>query len=347
MRNWGIDPDSFKSDAFNVVDLAHPDDIITQPKTEGIAFRVVERGTDNHCIDQGLKKLALEAGAKIHYDTRKDPQECDIIAAGPKDSSAIAFGEIFYTDHPNHVTLQLNDKLAPGAYSYLIIIDGVGLICTCLWRKQKRSSRYLNETIAWYEQNYELNRKPIKRVGGKGDFSLPEKYMHEGRYYVGEAGGLQDFMWGFGMRYAITSGVLAAQSILGECDYEVEVRKRLVPLVKSSAINRFLLNRVGDRGFKLAARYWMWDQKRKGDGLAFMRWLYSPSIFRNLLWPIAKLSMLRRKRLDDGRFVNRMPFRNALKRDNWEPSIEAVEIGKQWDKVRKSGAHTSFTESDT
>ena len=199
MRNWGIDPDSFKSDAFNVVDLAHPDDIITQPKTEGIAFRVVERGTDNHCIDQGLKKLALEAGAKIHYDTRKDPQECDIIAAGPKDSSAIAFGEIFYTDHPNHVTLQLNDKLAPGAYSYLIIIDGVGLICTCLWRKQKQSSRYLNETIAWYEENYELNRRPIKRVGGKGDFSLPEKYVHEGRYYVGEAGGLQDFMWGFGM----------------------------------------------------------------------------------------------------------------------------------------------------
>ena len=95
------------------------------------------------------------------------------------------------------------------------------------------------------------------------------------------------------MRYAITSGVLAAQSILGECDYEVEVRKRLVPLVKSSAINRFLLNRVGDRGFKLAARYWMWDQKRKGDGLAFMRWLYSPSILRNLLWPIVKLSMLK------------------------------------------------------
>ena len=70
-----------------------------------------------------VSKLALEAGAIIHYDTRKNPQECNIIAAGPKDSSAIAFGEIFYTDHPNHVTLQLNDKLAPGAYSYLIIIE--------------------------------------------------------------------------------------------------------------------------------------------------------------------------------------------------------------------------------
>ena len=347
MKSWGIDPHSFKSNEFNTVDLAHPDDVITQPKTENVAFRVVERGTDDHCIDQGLKKLALEAGATIHYGSKKPPEECHIIAAGPKESSAVAFGEIFHTDHPNHVTLQLNDKLAPGAYSYLIIIDGIGLICTCLWRQQKRSSRYLNETIAWYEEHYELNRKPIKRVGGKGDFSLPNKYFHKGRYYVGEAGGLQDFMWGFGMRYAITSGALAAHSILGKCDYEVEIRKRLIPLVKSSAINRFLLNRVGNRGFKLAARYWMWDQKRKGDGLLFMRRLYAPSIFRNILWPITKLSMLKQKKLDDGRVVSRMPFRKALKRDIWEPSDKAVRIGKQWDAIRKSGANTSFKESDT
>ena len=36
-----------------------------------------------------------------------------------------------------------------------------------------------------------LNRRPIKRVGGKGDFSLPDKYFHDGRYYVGEAGGFK------------------------------------------------------------------------------------------------------------------------------------------------------------
>jgi|TARA_B110000914_G_C15519056_1_gene475675 flavin-dependent dehydrogenase len=346
MRSWGLNPESFKSNDFSVVDLAHPDDVITQPITESIAFRVVERGTDEHCIDQGMKRMALDAGVNIHYEIRKPPEECNIIAAGPKESSAVAFGEIFHTDHPNHVTLQLNDKLAPGAYSYLIIIDGIGLICTCLWRQQKKSGKYLNETIAWYESKYELNRRPIKRVGGKGDFSLPKKYIHEGRYYVGEAGGLQDFMWGFGMRYAITSGVLAAKGILGECDYEIEIRRRLIPLVKSSATNRFLLNRVGDRGFKLAARYWMWDQKRKGDGLAFLRWLYSPGIFRKLLWPFVKFSMLRKKQLSDGRMVNRMPFRKALKRDSWEPSARGLEIGKQWDVVRKSGAKLSFKESD-
>ena len=347
MKTWGLEPEEFKSNAFDIIDLIHPDDVITNPVTSGTAFRVVERGTDEHCIDQGFKRMAISAGAKIHYEVKVNPNDCDIVAAGPKDSSAIAFGEIFHTDHPNHVAFQLNDKLAPGAYSYLIIIDGIGLICTCLWRKQKKSGRYLNETIAWYESNYELNRIPIKRVGGKGDFSLPEKYIHEDKIYVGEAGGLQDFMWGFGMRYAITSGVLAAQSILDQCDYEVEVRKKLVPLIKTSAINRFLMNRIGDRGFKLVARYWMRDQKKNGDGLKFMKWVYQPGFLRKSLWPLVKLSMLRKKKLKDGRLVYRMPFRKPLKRDLWDPSEKANYIGEQWNEVRKGGASLSFSESDS
>ena len=38
--------------------------------------------------------MALEAGVKIHYGVKVDPTQCDIIAAGPKESSAVAFGEI-------------------------------------------------------------------------------------------------------------------------------------------------------------------------------------------------------------------------------------------------------------
>jgi flavin-dependent dehydrogenase len=187
---------------------------------------------------------------------------------------------------------------------------------------------------------------PIKRVGGKGDFGIPTKYVHEERLYVGEAGGLQDFMWGFGMRYAITSGVLAAKSLLGEFEYEKEVRGRLVPLVKASAINRFLMNRVGNRGFKMVANQWMRDQKRSGDGLNFMRWLYKPGLFRRALWPIVKIGMLRRKDLSDGRVVHRMPFRKSLKRDSWERSIEAERVREQWKSTRSKGGAESFKESD-
>ena len=205
------------------------------------------------------------------YKSRIKHKDCDIIAAGPK-TSAVACGEVFKTNFPNHVTLQLNDKLAlTGAYSYLIVIDGIGLICTCLWRQQSKSDRFLNETINWYEKKYpELDRVPIKRVGGKGDFAIHSSYKSDGRYYVGEAGGLQDFMWGFGMRYAITSGVYAAKDILGESDYELEIKSKLLPKLKTSVVNRFLMNRIGDRGFKQVAKYWMRHQKKHGDGLLFI-----------------------------------------------------------------------------
>ena len=182
--------------------------------------------------------------------------------------------------------------------------------------------------------------------GGKGDFGLPKKYVHDGRIYVGEAGGLQDFMWGFGMRYAITSGVLAAKAILDECDYEREVRKRLVPLVEASAINRFLMNRVGNRGFKFVANYWMRDQERSGDGLRFMNWLYKPGFFRRALWPFVRIGMLRKKKLKDGRDIRRMPFRTSLSRDRWEPSDRALEIAEEWKSVQRTGGNLSFSESE-
>ncbi|MBJ23401.1 MAG: hypothetical protein CMB64_01905 [Euryarchaeota archaeon] len=345
LREWGIDPDSFKSTEFHEMDLAHPDDEITKPWSPRVAFRVVERGSDEHTIDQGLKNLALKEGVEIRYKSRIKPNQCDIIAAGPKQTSAVAYGEVFKTNFPNHVTFQLNDKLAPGAYSYLIVIDGIGLICTCLWRQQSNSDRFLNETINWYEKKYpELDRTPIKRVGGKGDFAIHSSYKSNNRYYVGEAGGLQDFMWGFGMKYAITSGVFAAKDILGEVDYELEIKTKLLPKIKTSVVNRFLMNRVGDKGFKSVSKYWMKHQKKHGDGLIFMEKVYKWGILRRVIFFFANLGMLKKHISKDGRKMRRMPFRKGLKRDIWEPSERALEIGEQWEKIKREGGKVSFSE---
>ena len=120
----------------------------------------------------------------------------------------------------------------------------------------------------------------------------------------------------------------------------------MVPLIKVSATNRFLMNRIGDRGFKKVAEYWMRDQKKKGDGLEFMRWVYTPGVIRKMMWPIAKIFMLKRKRMSDGRIVTRMPFRRSLRRDSWEQSNEAVEIGEQWKEVKRTGGSVSFPDSD-
>lgn len=343
LASWGLDATSFKATTFDTVDLIHPDDVITQARTDGVAYRIVERGTSEHTIDQGFKRQALEAGVHLHYKSRVKEEDCTIIACGPKGTSAVAYGEIFHTDHPNHIAFQLNDKLAPGSYSYLIIIDGVGLICTCLWRKQRKSERFLNETIAWYEAHYSnLNRQPIKRVGGKGDFTINRRYKQDGRYYVGESGGLQDFMWGFGMRMAVWSGVLAARDLLGQGDYEQDVRTQLMPYVRTSVANRWLMNRVGDRTFKRMCKAWMKDQAKRGDGLVWIGKLFRPTWFKRMLYRVVSPFMLRNEPKAMGRGVRRMPFRPALKRDVWEPSPAAKAVGEQWDAVRRGGGHVSF-----
>jgi len=347
LSDWGIDPSEFKVTAFHDVDVIHPDDVVTRAWSPTIAFRVIERGTASHTIDQGLKRQAIAAGAKIHYKSRVKPEDCHIIAAGPRDTSAVAFGEIFETPHPDHVAFHFNDKLAPGAYAYLIVIDGIGLICTCLWRKQQKSERFLNETVAWYDQHYpELKRKPIKRVGGKGDFTINRDYTVDGRHYVGEAGGLQDFMWGFGMRYAITSGVFAAKDLLGEVVYEEEVRKHILPSVKTSVSNRWLMNRVGDRAFKRIAVNWHKNQTKKQDGLPYIAKLFRPDLKRKIVYHLFGKHMLKKVSTEDGRIIHRMPYRSARKRDVWEPSEEAQKVKEQWRQVRRGGGTTSFNEEE-
>lgn len=346
LRSWGYDPSEFKATEFSVVDLIHPDDEISKTHTPSVAYRIVERGTSEHTIDQGFKRMAIAAGANLHYKSRVKEEDCQIIACGPKGTSAVAYGEIFRTKHPNHIAFQLNDKLAPGSYSYLIIIDGIGLICTCLWRKQKGSDRFLNETIAWYQHHYpDIDMEPIKRVGGKGDFTINKNYFQDGRYYIGESGGLQDFMWGFGMRMAVWSGYLAAQDILGNCSYEKEVRKQLMPYVRTSVANRFLMNRVGNRTFKMMCNSWMRNQAKNGDGLIWIGKLFRPKWYKTILFYMISPFILRKDPKAMGRGVRRLPFRKAKKRDLWEASESAVKVGQKWDKIRRSGGNTSFSEN--
>ena len=346
LREWGFDPDEFKYTEFNEVDLIHPDDEISKTFSPKVAYRIVERGTSEHTIDQGFKRMAIAAGAKLQYKSRVKEEDCQIIACGPKGTSAVAYGEIFKTKHPNHIAFQLNDKLAPGAYSYLIIIDGVGLICTCLWRKQKGTDRFLNETIAWYQEHYpDIDMEPIKRVGGKGDFTINKRYFQDDRYYVGESGGLQDFMWGFGMRMAVWSGYLAAQDILGKCNYEKEVRKQLMPYVRTSVANRFLMNRVGDKTFKFMCKSWMKDQHKRQDGLVWIGKLFRPKFYKTAIYYLINPFILKKDPKAHGRGVRRLPFRKALKRDIWTQSEEASKIAERWDSIRRGGGTTSFSEN--
>ena len=88
--------------------------------------------------------------------------------------------------------------------------------------------------------------------------------------------------WGLWNENGRVVGVLAAKDILGESNYETEVRKQLLPYVKTSVANRWLMNRVGDRSFKMMCNRWMKDQSKRGDGLIWIGKLFRPTFSKIL-----------------------------------------------------------------
>ncbi len=88
----------------------------------------------------------------------------------------------------------------------------------------------------------------------------------------------------------------------------------------------------------------MKHQKKHGDGLIFMEKVYKWGILRRVIFFFANLGMLKKHISKDGRKMRRMPFRKRLKRDIWEPSERALEIGEQWEKIKREGGKVSFSE---
>ena len=101
---------------------------------------------------------------------------------------------------------------------------------------------------------------------------------------VGEQAGFQDALAGFGMRYALRSGLLAAQSILEETDYTRLWRRELLPLLRTGTVNRFIFNLVGEPGCRAALRRLSQEDTRPA-----LRRFYRPSALSRIIFPVARL----------------------------------------------------------
>jgi len=132
---------------------------------------------------------------------------------------------------------------------------------------------------------------------------------------------------------------------LGKCNYEKEVRKQLMPYVRTSVANRFLMNRVGDKTFKFMCKSWMKDQHKRQDGLVWIGKLFRPKFYKTAIYYLINPFILKKDPKAHGRGVRRLPFRKALKRDIWSQSEEASKIAERWDSIRRGGGTTSFSEN--
>ena len=237
---------NFDCDPFSRVTLT------TYSRTKEIVFKrplfyLVKRGSFSGTIDYGLKAQALELSIKMHFEETRSPNEVDIVATGSilKEVPAVVKGIVFKTDVKDAAIVLCNDKFALKGYSYLLVTKGYGCLCTvCTVDEPYRVNRCFEKTKAFFEGRIGLNMRSPKEVGGVGSFSPKSVYKKGTTLYVGEAAGLQDFLWGFGMRFAVTSGYLAARSIINNEDYEQIAEKHFENKLKASVVNRYLWEEV-------------------------------------------------------------------------------------------------------
>ncbi len=261
-----------------------PDRERLEVKSDTPLFYLVRRGSVESSLDQGLKAQALDAGVEILFGRRMEKiGPGTITAVGPKGADAIAKGVTFDTNLPDQALGIFDDRLSPGAYSYFIVCRSRATLAAVLIRDYKEANRYFERTLEAFRALVPFEMRNPQEFGGFGNFFLWSKEEHGGHLYVGESAGFQDFLWGFGMRYAMMSGYLAAQSIIHGKNYDRLWQKNLLPQLRASLINRALVDRLGNTIY----RYFIKRSTMANDARGCMRRVYGWSPWKWLLYPYA------------------------------------------------------------
>ena len=257
-------------------------------RTSRPLFYLVERGTNEWTIDQGLKRQALEAGVTIIWNDKlvQLPSGPVIVGTGPKAADAIAKGIVFSTSHSDCSVGIFDDRIAPKCYAYLLVNRGKATLATCLFKDFRNERMYFERALRRIKETLEIEINRPREFGAIVNFFLmPSAVKNERILYVGENAGFQDALWGFGMKYAIRSGYLAARSIIEGSSYDRLCDKYIRPMTYASLANRWMFSLLGNRGYT----QWLARLGKTDDAIPMLQRHYAPSWFKkNVLFRIAK-----------------------------------------------------------
>lgn len=297
LENW-----TSEKDALEVLrDLGLSTDFRHQAMAEGTAFDawgkayavrssaplfyLVERGPGPGSLDSALLAQARDCGVVVVFGRRlKHVDGPGILAAGPRAADAIAVGYHCETDMDDGFWVICDDELAPQGYAYLLVWDGRATVKSCMFSGFKDEQHYVARTVEAFQRLLGFEMKNPVPHGGAGNFHIPHSAYSGCHPLVGEQAGFQDTLWGFGMRLAMDSGILAARSLLEGSDYDTLWRHQLLGQMETSVVNRALYSLLGNRGY----RWFLGRMSAHPDPRRFLLRHYHSSAFKRLLKPWSK-----------------------------------------------------------
>ena len=251
-------------------------------RSPNVGFYLVRRGSMEGSLDRYLERIAYQHGVEIHYSTTTEISDVDVIATGYKKPFLVATGINFDTDIEKLAAAIFDDRIAPHGYAYLLALRGHGTIAVLSKTGMKGLSRYLTRAV---ERFHEISSFPIDNPVHFGGYGTRFTKLGSGTPMVGEAGGFQDAMWGFGIRMAFHTGFLSAKAISEKLDFWELVCKEVVPLCKSSTVNRLFYDLLKTNRYKSILS----GMGSAADPIARANKLYAPTPLKRLLFPLANV----------------------------------------------------------
>lgn len=247
-------------------------------------FYLVRRGPGPGTLDSTLLAQARAAGAEVRFNDRvREFDGAGVLAAGPREAGVIAAGHVFKTAMSDGAWLALGHELAPGGYAYLLVQGGRGTVASCMFTRFRDQARHVAAAEDFFRTHAGLEMDNPRPFGGYGNMRLPRTAMQGGHPVIGEHAGFQDALAGFGMRYAIRSGVLAAQSLLDGGGYTARWQAEIGPGLKAGIANRWIFNMAGEAGMRFAI-----GRLARRDAGDLLRRAYDLSPLKRIALPVAR-----------------------------------------------------------
>ncbi len=243
----------------------------------------IRRGAEDHTLDRGLLAQAQSLGVDVIFNSRI--AEADVIATGPSTPDGLAREMTWKTNDPERVDVFFNHHLAPGGYSYLFILEGLATFGCAIVADFKKIDEYFEHSLHAAQRIDPFVIPSETRTGySYMNFHLKRRATKDGARWVGEAAGFQDYLFGLGIRYALTSGWLAARSILEERDFDELWQRELGPKQETSLVNRFLYEAGGNTGLGMFVR----QAARAKDFNRYLHGWHSRTWWKSLLAPVIR-----------------------------------------------------------
>ena len=222
-------------------------------------------------FDAALRRAARDAGVALK-DRSPAPVDCEIVATGPPQADGVARELVFASDLGDTVAVLFDPAVTPTGYAYLFCLGGRGTFGVA---QTRRLAGLLDaRRVAWARFRAALGEFAVRDQRESGQFmsfSLPAALRAaDGRWFVGEAAGVQDLLFGLGNRLAMRSAALVAAGVLGRWD-ERAFRAGVVAPMRAGIAMRYAYERLGRSGFAALAR-----RAAAGDFRKLLRRLQRP-----------------------------------------------------------------------